>query len=94
MFTIFLVINDSAVHAIVNVQDGKKICLRRLRKSGIVHIVPLSLNLQARQDIVLQTKNRYVYCRTCDLSSQKSIMQFVERFKSGKLLFVFAHVFC
>lgn len=36
----------------------------------------------ARQDIVLQTKNRYVYCRTCDLASQNSIMQFVERFKS------------
>jgi len=66
--------------------------LKCLRKSGIVHIVPLSLIFQARQDIVLQTKNRYVYCRTCDLASQKSITQFVERFKSGKLLFVFAHM--
>ncbi|XP_021923157.1 retinol dehydrogenase 13-like isoform X2 [Zootermopsis nevadensis] len=36
----------------------------------------------ARQDIVLQTKNKYVYCRTCDLASQSSIRQFVERFKS------------
>lgn len=63
------------------------------KKSGILHNVPLSLILQARQDIVLKTKNKYVYCRTCDLASQKSIMEFVERFKSGKLLFVFAHMF-
>lgn len=25
-----------------------------------------------------------MYCRTCDLASQKSIIQFVERFNSGK----------
>jgi hypothetical protein len=49
-----------------------------------------SLILQARQDIVLRTKNKYVYCRTCDLASQKSIIQFVEKFNSGKLLVVIA----
>ena len=64
------------------------------KNSGILHNLPLSLILQARQDIVLKTKNKYVYCRTCDLASQTSIMQFVERFKSGKFLFVFAHMFC
>ncbi|PNF35977.1 hypothetical protein B7P43_G03541 [Cryptotermes secundus] len=37
----------------------------------------------ARQDIVLRTKNKYVYCRICDLASQESIIQFAERFKSG-----------
>ncbi|XP_033606909.1 retinol dehydrogenase 13 isoform X3 [Cryptotermes secundus] len=42
----------------------------------------VSLILQARQDIVLRTKNKYVYCRICDLASQESIIQFAERFKS------------
>ncbi|XP_059092992.1 retinol dehydrogenase 13-like [Tigriopus californicus] len=36
----------------------------------------------ARQNIVLATKNRYVYCRECDLASLKSIRQFVDNFKA------------
>lgn len=36
---------------------------------------------QARKDIIYDTKNKYVYCRRCDLASQESIRQFVERFK-------------
>ncbi|XP_046592306.1 retinol dehydrogenase 13 isoform X3 [Neodiprion lecontei] len=36
---------------------------------------------ESRQNIVLETKNKYVYCRKCDLSSFESIRQFVDRFK-------------
>lgn len=34
---------------------------------------------QAREEIVLQSKNKYVYCRECDLSSQESIKKFVRK---------------
>ncbi|XP_011305179.1 retinol dehydrogenase 13 isoform X3 [Fopius arisanus] len=34
-----------------------------------------------RQEIVLETRNKYVYCRSCDLSVQKSIHEFVRNFK-------------
>ncbi|KAG7203066.1 hypothetical protein KM043_010189 [Ampulex compressa] len=36
---------------------------------------------ELRRDIVLDTKNKYVYCRTCDLASQESIRKFVNIFK-------------
>nr|XP_040564111.1 retinol dehydrogenase 12-like [Lepeophtheirus salmonis] len=36
---------------------------------------------KTREMIVLDTKNKYVYCRPCDLSSQKSIRDFVDEFK-------------
>ncbi|KAG8228465.1 hypothetical protein J437_LFUL009330, partial [Ladona fulva] len=36
---------------------------------------------KAREEIVLETKNKYIYCRKCDLSSQESIRNFAERFK-------------
>ncbi|XP_059047272.1 retinol dehydrogenase 13-like [Achroia grisella] len=35
-----------------------------------------------RRDMVLETGNKYVYCRPCDLGSLASVRQFVERFKS------------
>lgn len=35
----------------------------------------------ARADIVLQTGNKFVYCRECDLASQQSIRNFVDQFK-------------
>ncbi|KAF7997158.1 hypothetical protein HCN44_005435 [Aphidius gifuensis] len=34
-----------------------------------------------RKEIVLETKNKYVYCRKCDLASQSSIREFVNTFK-------------
>ncbi|XP_056641133.1 retinol dehydrogenase 13-like [Diorhabda sublineata] len=36
----------------------------------------------ARKEIVLDTKNKYVYCRQCDLASLDSVRKFVETFKS------------
>lgn len=35
---------------------------------------------KAREEIVVETQNKYVYCRHCDLASQKSIHQFVNQF--------------
>ncbi|XP_073950119.1 retinol dehydrogenase 13-like [Choristoneura fumiferana] len=35
----------------------------------------------ARREIVLETNNKYVYCRPCDLASTASIVQFVKTFK-------------
>ncbi|XP_014248608.1 retinol dehydrogenase 13-like [Cimex lectularius] len=37
---------------------------------------------KAREEIVLETKNKYVYCRKCDLSSQQSIREFAKRILS------------
>lgn len=36
---------------------------------------------EAREDIVLTTKNKYVYCRPCDLASLQSIKQFTKLFQ-------------
>ncbi|CAH2044808.1 unnamed protein product, partial [Iphiclides podalirius] len=37
---------------------------------------------EARRDIVLETGNKFVYCRPCDLASTASIRAFAEQFKS------------
>lgn len=34
-----------------------------------------------RHEIVVETQNKYVYCRKCDLASQESIRDFVNKFK-------------
>lgn len=34
----------------------------------------------ARAEIVLESKNKYVYCRECDLASFESIRKFVDRY--------------
>lgn len=37
---------------------------------------------EIRKDFVLQTGNKFIYCRKCDLASQESIRQFASRFNS------------
>ncbi|GBP32370.1 hypothetical protein EVAR_25625_1 [Eumeta japonica] len=37
---------------------------------------------KVRKDIVLETENKYVYCRPCDLSSLRSVADFVARLKT------------
>ncbi|XP_045537758.1 retinol dehydrogenase 13-like [Papilio machaon] len=37
---------------------------------------------EARREIVLETGNKFVYCRPCDLASLASVREFVNRFKS------------
>lgn len=36
-----------------------------------------------RKEFVLESGNKYVYCRKCDLSSQESIRKFAKRFNAG-----------
>lgn len=67
-----------------NTGIGKETALE-LAKRG-AHVVLACRDVKkcesAREDIVMRTKNKYIYCRKCDLASQESIIQFVERFKS------------
>ncbi|CAG0895059.1 unnamed protein product [Darwinula stevensoni] len=39
----------------------------------------------ARRDIVMETKNQHVVCRTCDLSSQESVREFAARMNNEEL---------
>lgn len=41
----------------------------------------MNIKFQARKEIVLDSKNKYVYCRKCDLASLQSIRDFVQNFK-------------
>ena len=38
---------------------------------------------EIRKEFVLESGNKYIYCRKCDLASQESIRQFASRFNSG-----------
>ena len=40
---------------------------------------------EVRKSVVLETANKYIYCRSCDLASQESIRKFADRFNSGNL---------
>ncbi len=35
-----------------------------------------------RENIVLESRNKYVYCRKCDLASLESVSSFVSEFRS------------
>lgn len=35
---------------------------------------------EAREKVVLETRNKYVYCRECDLSSMESIREFARKY--------------
>ena len=35
---------------------------------------------EKRRDIVLDTRNKYIYCRKCDLNSFNSVREFVNQF--------------
>ncbi len=39
--------------------------------------------IQARRDIVVETKNRQVFCRQCDLADPESIRAFVAKLSHG-----------
>lgn len=52
----------------------------------------ISIFVQARQDIVLETRNKYIYCRKCDLASQESIRKFVEQFKKGNYKYIYLQI--
>ena len=37
---------------------------------------------EVRREIVLDSKNKYVYCRACDLASLNSVRSFVSEFRT------------
>ncbi|XP_011498766.1 PREDICTED: retinol dehydrogenase 13-like [Ceratosolen solmsi marchali] len=66
-----------------NTGIGKEVAHDLAKRDAKVIMACRDLNKceQAREEIVFNTKNKYVYCRECDLSSQESIRKFVTRFK-------------
>lgn len=40
-----------------------------------------SKKFQAREEIVMESRNKFVYCRPCDLASLQSVRDFVKHFK-------------
>lgn len=43
---------------------------------------------QSRVEIALMSRNKKLYCRQCDLSSQESIRKFADKFKKGLDLYL------
>ncbi|XP_012276143.1 retinol dehydrogenase 13-like isoform X2 [Orussus abietinus] len=62
---------------------GKETTLALAKRKAKVIMACRNMNKceTARREIVLATKNKYVYCRECNLESQKSIREFVDLFK-------------
>ena len=44
---------------------------------------------EIRKEFVLESGNKFIYCRKCDLASQESIRQFASRFNSGNFSYFF-----
>ncbi|KAJ8962518.1 hypothetical protein NQ318_000909 [Aromia moschata] len=67
-----------------NTGIGKETAWEMARRGAKVYLACRDMNRceQAREEIVLDTKNKYVYCRECDLASLQSIRDFVKTFKS------------
>ncbi|XP_073997219.1 retinol dehydrogenase 13-like [Rhodnius prolixus] len=78
-----MVENKTTIITGANTGIGKETAreLAKRRAKVIMACRDMSRCEQARKEIVLETKNKYVYCRLCDLSSQESIRKFVDEFK-------------
>jgi len=63
---------------------GREVVHELARKKGKVYMACRDLQKceEERKDIVLDTRNKYVYCRKCDLESMESIREFVAQFKA------------
>ncbi|KRF80051.1 retinol dehydrogenase 13 isoform X1 [Drosophila virilis] len=66
-----------------NTGIGKETVRELARRGATVYMACRDMKKceQAREEIVLETKNKYVYCRECDLASMDSIRNFVATFK-------------
>ncbi|XP_065560324.1 retinol dehydrogenase 13-like [Artemia franciscana] len=62
---------------------GKETVKELANRGGKVYMACRDLQKceEERQKIVLETKNKSVYCRECDLASQESVKEFVKTFK-------------
>lgn len=67
-----------------NTGIGKETAWELARRGAKVYMAcrDMSRCEEARGEIVISTKNKYVYCRPCDLASLQSIRDFVKLFKS------------
>ena len=61
---------------------GLEVAKDLARKKGRVYLAcrDLAKCEAEREKMVLETRNKYVYCRECDLASLQSVHQFVEQF--------------
>lgn len=66
-----------------NTGIGKETVRELARRGATVYMACRDMKKceEAREEIVLETKNKYVYCRECDLASMDSIRNFVATFK-------------
>lgn len=73
--------NKIAVVTGSNTGIGKETVRELARRGATVYMACRDMKKceEAREEIVLETKNKYVYCRQCDLASLDSIRNFVAR---------------
>lgn len=66
-----------------NTGIGKETAFELARRGATVYLACRDLTKceEARKEIILGTKNKYVFCRSLDLASLESIKQFVRHFK-------------
>ncbi|CAH1400609.1 unnamed protein product [Nezara viridula] len=78
-----LIENKVVIVTGANTGIGKETVRELAKRKGKIIMACRDLKLceKAREEIVLETNNKYIYCRKCDLSSQESIRNFVEIFK-------------
>ncbi|KAM8714247.1 hypothetical protein ACLKA7_014391 [Drosophila subpalustris] len=65
-----------------NTGIGKETVRELARRGATVYMACRDMKKceEAREEIVLETKNKYIYCRECDLASMDSIRNFVATF--------------
>ena len=65
---------------------GREVVHELARKKGKVYMACRDMKKceEERKNIVLDTKNKYVYCRKCDLENMESIREFVNQFKASE----------
>lgn len=70
-----------------NTGIGKETALDLARRQARVYMACRDMKRceKAREEIVLDTKNQFVYCRQCDLANLDSIREFVSNFKEDKV---------
>lgn len=66
-----------------NTGIGKETALELAKRGAHVYMACRDLERceAARAEIVLESKNKYVYCRECDLASFESVRKFAERYE-------------
>ena len=70
-----------------NTGIGKETALELAKRKATVYMACRDLTKcgEARKEIILQTKNKNVFCRELDLSSLESVRNFVKHFKAEQV---------